>query len=169
MAKEKREQISGRIKAKTKSDYESGFKAAPRAKYITKNDWLDAVIAAGVKALGVILFSLACLFVWQIGNARGVEPQVGNVWKVTAYCPCKKCCGPRACGITADGHKAVGKFCAAPKSIPFKTMLDIPGYGVVPVWDRGGAIKENCIDVFYPTHKEALAWGVQYLKVERAK
>ena len=31
--------------------------------------------------------------------------------------------------------------------IPFAKVLDIEGYGIVPVLDRGGAIKGNKIDV----------------------
>ena len=85
--------------------------------------------------------------------------------RVTAYCPCEKCCGQFADGITASGHRIRpgDKFCASP--LPFLTVLNIPGYGVVPVLDRGGAIKEDCIDVFFPTHETALLWGVQYLTV----
>ena len=45
-------------------------------------------------------------------------------------------------------------------------MLEIPGYGVVPVLDRGGAIKGNKLDVFFPTHVEAQVWGVQELIVK---
>lgn len=88
--------------------------------------------------------------------------------RVTAYCPCERCCGKWADGVTASGHviQPGDKFVAAPKSIPFGTMLDIPGYGCVPVLDRGGAIKGNRIDCYFPTHQEALNWGVKYLPVE---
>jgi len=90
-------------------------------------------------------------------------------YKVTAYCPCEKCCGKFADGITASGYKICpgDKFCASP--LPFLTIFDIPGYGITINLDRGGAIKENCIDVFFPTHKEALEWGVQYLEVKVIK
>ena len=86
-------------------------------------------------------------------------------YKVTAYCPGPCCCGKFADGITASGLQAVGKIVAAPKSIPFGTVLDIPGYGVNTVEDRGGAIKGNKLDVLFPTHQEALNWGVQELTV----
>lgn len=87
---------------------------------------------------------------------------------VSAYCPCSKCCGKYADGVTASGHKIKkgDKFCAAPKNIPFGTILEIPGYGKVPVLDRGGVIKGNKIDVYFDTHKEALKWGRQYLTVK---
>jgi 3D (Asp-Asp-Asp) domain-containing protein len=88
-------------------------------------------------------------------------------FRVTAYCPCEICCGKYADGITASGHriKPGDKFTAADKTIPFGTRLDIPGYGLVEVKDRGGKIKGDRLDVFFDTHQEALNWGVQYLDV----
>jgi len=100
------------------------------------------------------------------------EPSATDLYRVTAYCPCKQCCGPKAKGITASGKPVTangGRFCAADKSVPFGTMLDIPGYGTVPVLDRGGAIKGRRLDVYFPTHKEALRWGVKWLRVRRVK
>ncbi len=90
------------------------------------------------------------------------------LWRVSAFCPCSKCCGKWSDGITASGHPAVGEFVAAPPEIPFGTRLAIDGYAgglPVPVLDRGGAIKGRRIDVYFPTHQEALNWGVRYLKV----
>jgi len=86
---------------------------------------------------------------------------------VTAYCPCEKCCGNFADGITSNGHKIIDgdRFVAAPKSFAFGTIMDIPGYGTVAVKDRGGAIKGNKLDVFFNTHQEALNWGVKRLTV----
>ncbi|MBE3120165.1 MAG: 3D domain-containing protein [Candidatus Atribacteria bacterium] len=93
----------------------------------------------------------------------------GVVYRVTAYCSCKLCCGPRACGITASGKPVSangGRFVAADRSIPFGTMLTIPGYGTVPVLDRGGAIRGNRIDLYFPTHQTARRVGVKYLNVK---
>jgi len=87
---------------------------------------------------------------------------------VTAYCPCKLCCGKWADGYTSSGLKIqLGmKFVAAPKEYPFGTIMEIPSYGKISVEDRGGVIKGNKLDVFFDTHEEALQWGVQYLKVK---
>ena len=87
---------------------------------------------------------------------------------VSAYCPKACCCGRFANGITASGHKIQkgDKFVAAPKEYPFGTMIDIPGYGEVPVLDRGGAIKGVKLDIYFDTHEQALQWGRQYLKVK---
>ena len=90
-----------------------------------------------------------------------------QMFRVTAYCPCSKCCGKWSDGITASGHviKAGDKFVAAPPGFKFGTMVEIPGYGKVPVLDRGGAIKGNRLDCYFDTHQEALNWGVKMLKV----
>jgi len=100
-------------------------------------------------------------------------PRQKQLWmEVTAYCPCTKCCGPEAAGITASGlpvsHNE-GKFVAADtKVLPFGSKLNIPGYGddtSVPVIDRGGAIKGQRLDVFFATHQEALNWGRRWVMV----
>ena len=94
--------------------------------------------------------------------------------EVTAYCPCQKCCGPRARGITASGRTVDhndGLFVAADtRLLPFGTRIQVPGYGgdegaVVEVVDRGGAIKGYRLDVFYPDHQQAKEWGRQVLPV----
>lgn len=89
--------------------------------------------------------------------------------EVTAYCPCKKCCGEFADGITASGLDVkdfYGLIVAAPAEYPFGTLMEIPGYGNATVQDRGGVIKGNKLDVFFRTHQEALNWGRQILKVK---
>jgi 3D (Asp-Asp-Asp) domain-containing protein len=94
---------------------------------------------------------------------------------VTAYCPCTVCCGPGARGITASGRPVSangGKFVAADPGIPFGTMLVVPGYNEgrpVEVLDRGGAIKGDHVDVFFPTHEQAKRWGAKRLVVGRAQ
>lgn len=103
-------------------------------------------------------------------NMVEIKTSGPRLYEVTAYCPCGKCCGkwakiyPRK---TASGHviKTGDRFVAAPKEIPFGTMIDIPGYGYVPVLDRGGAIKNGKLDVYFDTHEAALEWGRQYLTV----
>jgi 3D (Asp-Asp-Asp) domain-containing protein len=95
------------------------------------------------------------------------------IWmEVTAYCGCKKCCGPNACGITASGRPITfnnAQFIAADTSVlPFFSRVIIPGYAddqPVPVIDRGSAIKGNHIDLFFPDHETAVAWGKQRIAV----
>lgn len=88
----------------------------------------------------------------------------GTVYKITAYCPCSKCCG-KATGRTASGTKATpGRTVAASGKYAFGTKLNIGGH-IYTVEDRGGAITGNKIDIFVGSHAEALQWGVRYLPV----
>lgn len=91
---------------------------------------------------------------------------------VTAYCPCRKCCGKFADGITASGRSVLtngARFVAADTRIlPFHTRISVPGYHdglAVPVLDRGRRIKGRRLDVFFPSHAEAKAWGARWLDV----
>lgn len=103
----------------------------------------------------------------------GAAPQRRTfLMEVTAYCHCAKCCGKHAHGITASGKDVSyngGAFVAADTSVlPFGTKLSIPGYASeqpVEVIDRGGAIKGNHVDVYFPTHKEAMNWGKRVVPV----
>lgn len=91
--------------------------------------------------------------------------------RVTAYCPCPKCCGEYSDGETACGHKIRpgDSFAAADRKYPFGTEMVIAGYQntqPVKVLDRGGVIRGNRLDVFFHSHEEALKWGVKYVDVK---
>ena len=110
---------------------------------------------------------------------------------VTGYCNCGKCCGwrkkwfffgepvynygkmkgaPKKVGVTASGAVAAkGTIAADPAVYPFGTRIGIPGYGLGIVQDVGGSIKGAHIDIWFPSHAEALAWGGRKLKVKVAK
>lgn len=91
--------------------------------------------------------------------------------KTTAYSPDERSCGKWADGITASGKSVWmngGRLVAADRAIPYGTIMTIPGYNngkPVQVWDRGGAIKGNRLDLLYPTHEIARKWGVQNKRV----
>ena len=91
----------------------------------------------------------------------GVTYRVDDVilMEVTAYCPCTRCCGPLAHGVTASGKPVEhndGKFVAADiRVLPFDTEIRIPGYhgtvgDAVPVLDRGGAIRGTQARCLFP-------------------
>lgn len=91
--------------------------------------------------------------------------------RVTAYCPCEKCCGKNSTRKTASGHKIKrgDTFVAADKKYPFGTEIIVPGYNnskPVKVLDRGFAIRGNRLDVFFDSHQKAKIWGVKYLPVK---
>jgi len=97
-----------------------------------------------------------------------------EVFTVTAYCPCRRCCGKWAGdGMTASGMPITyngGRFVAADtRVLPFFTRVRVPGYAngqPVPVIDRGGKVRGRCIDVFFPTHRQAQRWGKKKLVIE---
>jgi 3D (Asp-Asp-Asp) domain-containing protein len=87
-----------------------------------------------------------------------------TTFKVTAYCPCIKCCG-KTDGITATGTVATaGRTIAVdPTVIPYGSEVILNGVTYIAE-DCGGAIKGNKIDMFFDTHEEALQWGVKYIE-----
>lgn len=105
-------------------------------------------------------------------NGRPVRPARTISMLVTAYSPDERSCGDSADGITASGYSVWTngmKMVAADTDVlPFGTLVSVPGYddaGIVPVLDRGGAIKGHRLDVLYPTHERAVQWGAQRLEV----
>jgi len=105
-------------------------------------------------------------------NGRMVRP-ARTVWMtVTAYSPDHRSCGKFADGITASGKSiwtnGMKLVAADTRVLPFGSMISVPGYdggAVVPVLDRGGAIKGARLDVLYPTHSTARKWGVRKLPI----
>lgn len=101
------------------------------------------------------------------------EPAVESLgeFKITHYCPCSKCCGKWADGITATGTTAEeGRTIAVdPSVIPYGTEVTIcyeNGAEVTYIAeDCGGSIKGNRIDVFMDSHQAALIEGVKYGEV----
>lgn len=66
---------------------------------------------------------------------------------------------------TATGtYPEHGTIAVDPEVIPYGTQLYIPGYGVGTAEDTGGAMRNATaarIDLYFDTHSEAMAWGVQ--------
>lgn len=102
-----------------------------------------------------------------------------ELWKITFYDACTKCCG-KTDGITASGKKVRVNRTVACNWLPFGTRLLIDGRTYV-VEDRGARShfgdvysKRNPnpkkrikhIDIYVSSHKEARKLGVRYLPVE---
>ena len=94
-----------------------------------------------------------------------------ELFYITGYCACLEICCPKPDGIkgkTASGHMAVaGRTVAMDPKYEFGTKIYICGLGEYTVEDRGGDIKGNRIDVYFPTHTQALAFkaGEYYVKI----
>lgn len=111
-----------------------------------------------------------------------IDREPDNLWslgefKITAYCPCEKCCGYWATVrptdengepivYTASGKIAAqGVTVAADTSIlPFGTVIVI-GEHEYTVQDRGGMVKGNHVDIYFDSHEAAKEWGTQYMEI----
>ena len=156
--------------------------------------WLAAVaVLLGVVAVGAMVdMSGGRSPAANPGIAETVDAQ-GETLEllVTGYCNCGKCCGwrkkwfffgkpvynygkmkglPKKVGVTASGKIAAkGTIAADPSVFPFGTKMTIPGYGPGIVQDVGGSVKGAHIDIWFPSHKKAMAWGTRKIKVKVMK
>lgn len=85
-----------------------------------------------------------------------------GTWTTTAYCPCEICCGEWATGCTASGVPATPNHTVACGSLPFGTQVMIDGM-VYTVEDTG--VEGEWIDIFFSSHEEASAYGLQMKEV----
>lgn len=101
------------------------------------------------------------------------EPELGSIGTFTAYayCPCETCCGQWSGGPTASGvMPEEGRTVAADWDVlPAGTEIYIDGIGWRTVEDTGGAIRGDTIDIFFESHEEAAAFGVQKVELYQKK
>ena len=138
----------------------------------------------GGRSREVVLHGAAAQADAEVAGFSGDEQEM----LVTGYCNCGKCCGwrkkwfffgrpvysygkmkgsPKNVGVTASGAVAAkGTIAADPTVYSFGTRMAIPGYGLGTVQDIGGAIKGDHIDVWFPSHEAAIAWGARKVKVK---
>lgn len=117
----------------------------------------------------------------EIHSISAIEPEeiLEAVYRVTAYCPCKICCGVWATNRPLDengepivvgawGKELVSGFsCASPMA--FGTQVELNGVGIVEVQDRTAdwVVEEHgdyIIDLYMTDHEAAKEFGVQYLR-----
>lgn len=136
-------------------------------KYDHRMSWWKIVSYAIVFLLGAFMVIHSREVESKIPTEVEQQPIPRVVYKIKAYCPKSCCCGRFADGITASGYKIKpgDKIIAAPSHIPFGTKIDIPGYGIGRVEDRGWSITSNMLEVYFDTHQEAVNWGVKYSPV----
>lgn len=99
-----------------------------------------------------------------IQEVENITPIITTL-NTSAYCPCEICCG-KTDGRTASGKMATAwHTVAAGKGYPIGTIIYIPALSDKPnggwfeVEDRGGAISNEKMDVFFNTHEEAIQFG----------
>lgn len=133
------------------------------------------VLAVVVPLLMVV--DIGCQFDGLLNNKEVIvqaKPKkkaiIWKNYKVTAYCPCRKCSG-RLGKLTATGAKAKqGRTIAVdPKVIPYGTKIHLKGIGKFTAEDCGAKIKGNKLDIYFDSHKDAEEFGVQTVKVRILK
>ena len=132
---------------------------------ISKRNVFTRIRKAVLSFIVVLIISLLSM---TIVNSLHAE-----VFTATAYCSCKKCCNKdpssKWYGITASGRKARwGTVAVDRRLIAFGSRLRIQGFPktIFRADDVGGAIKGKHIDVWFPSHRQALEFGRQKLVVE---
>ena len=124
---------------------------------------------------------MAASFVWSYELLAG---ETSVLAKVTAYCPCDKCCGSEAIGLPSRGRAAYLTFGAAvaPANILYGSVIKVPGAGEYLADDTGGAMRQDAekgvchIDIRVASygsdrasleraHQWAKRWGVRWLKI----
>lgn len=145
---------------------------------------------AGFPILGLCL-AITLLLAGCVGS--GIRPPPGRTpstltMEVTGYCNCGICCGwerswlgwgppvyssgpskgkPKQVGITASGTQARhGTVAADTRRLPFGTIVYVPGYGYGRVEDRGSAITDLKLDLWFSSHTAARHWGRQKVLVK---
>lgn len=116
----------------------------------------------------VLLFFVVSMLTTSVEKVNA-KPEV---FKITAYCSCEKCCdkdpSDEEYGVTASGKKAHWGTVAVDRNvIGFGRRFRIEGFSNITfrAEDIGSAIKGKHIDVWFPSHPEALKFGVQYRKL----
>lgn len=147
--------------------------AVPHAGPVTGGTWMSGPASSGNSsgAAGRVVDPLMDPSVRWF-NGRPVRPARVMTMTVTGYSPDARSCGDSADGMTATLHSvSTNHFrlvAADPRVLPYGSMVSIPGYDeehIVPVLDCGGAIKGARLDLLFPTHAEAKAWGVKRLQI----
>ncbi len=76
-------------------------------------------------------------------------------------------------GYTANGTKVYknSKSISAPPSIRYGTIIEVEGYGIAKVLDRGSAVKVKpdgtiILDILLPSYNEAIKWGRKKMMVK---
>lgn len=140
---------------------------------VRRNVLIAALLVATLGTLGIVSADegskktsepvvLPSVVVLPRNNPQEARETRTDVFTVTAYCPCEKCCGAYANGYTATGAKATQgvTIAADPDVLPMGTEIELDGH-TYTVQDTGGAIKGNRLDLYFDNHEDAMRWGVR--------
>lgn len=87
-----------------------------------------------------------------------------GIFRISAYCNCDTCSGGHKYTYSGEVPQADHTISADLERFPLGTKLYIGGI-VYTVEDMGGGITDNRLDIYFSTHEEALAYGLQDVEV----
>lgn len=96
-------------------------------------------------------------------NSRGGLTSI--TVKASAYTSNKRTSSGTKPRRDSDG---ISTIAVDPNVIPIGTKVYVEGYGFAIAEDIGSSIKGCRIDVYFPTERECLNWGIRYVKVSLA-
>lgn len=97
---------------------------------------------------------------------KSIKKQKQMTVKATAYTAnCKGCTGITKTGFNLKANPNKKIIAVDPSVIPLGSIVHVEGYGKAIAADIGGAIKGKRIDVFIPSQRAAVNFGVKRLKV----
>lgn len=98
-------------------------------------------------------------------SSEEVKLKSAGSFKLTAYCPCQKCSDDYGNATATGGTAKAGRTIAVdPSVIPYGTEVIINGNTYIAE-DCGAAVKGKMIDIYFNSHEEANAFGVQKAEV----
>ncbi len=105
----------------------------------------------------------------SVPSTSDVEPgeYIGE-FTASGYCNCQKCSGGYSKTYSGTIPKANHTIAADLDYYPIGTKLMIDGI-VYTVEDRGSGVNDNRLDIYFATHAEALAFGLQKVDVYAAE
>lgn len=112
-----------------------------------------------IKTVIILLFTTnIALIPCAAQNEKPEKKEIIMTVKAYAYCLYSR---------TSTGKiPSRGTIAVDPKKIPYGAKIYIPGYGWGTALDRGSAIKGNKIDVWFPTLRECINWGIRTVKIK---
>ncbi|OIK16299.1 hypothetical protein BIV60_04595 [Bacillus sp. MUM 116] len=82
---------------------------------------------------------------------------------------CAGCSGKTYTGLNLKKNPNQKVISVDPRVIPLGSKVYVEGYGYAIAADKGSAIRGKKIDVFMPSHKQAIQWGRKTVKVKILK
>jgi cystine transport system substrate-binding protein len=106
----------------------------------------------------------------QAETAQLVHTAAVDTRATTADVPAPAATGVRTITVLATGYSLPGNTSTGlpvgwgvaavdPSVIPLGTHMVVPGYGVAVAADTGGSVVGSTIDLWFPTIRQANAWG----------